>query len=388
MLIYKPILKLLLISRLYNCLNYIQRGATVDPRKIFNFGEDNLLNEIGKNSLRASGFKIFGGTCTYLNSLFHKAYPLYKQHLPEFKLLINHITNGELQQADSLITSYPDLLNYSGGNIMDAGKKRKLVNRTALQIALIQQNERMILMLEKHFNNMPGGKYEMIMQFKDQFPLGLPANKSYREELENLADLIIADKSIVHVDGQYQPGIETRNAIQAFKNKYAPKVTDEFKEGVCFDLQMLVDVMNVHAAKFNDPSWKQNAVYCTKVFGLVENWLPIDIVQMFCATDKIDKVIAGTSELIQSHTIHDGSNFFSDKLGEDHFVFAGWRGPGGGMSLWVGEERAKMIEDMCIAKTKCIAEFAHRLGQPANGYHIEPAEKPRRRLGCGGCVLV
>jgi hypothetical protein len=309
---------------------------------------------------------------------------LQPQHI--FNNFLQYVVFGNQKKAEATLNAYPQLLSLllqQKGLVIDYSGRT--IYGAALQIALGAEDvkyhddeECMAEMLMRYLKQLPNGAAIIQQQIAEQFPDGWEEQEKERAKRD-----LAALKKVVGAYVSYsQDGDNCDADIQAFQ-KYLDdenKSIGVIKTGKHFNVQLLVDVFNLHAEKYNQFGvwWVIGPIsisFWRTIIRSIERYFPACYAQVLC--QGVDVIVNAREKLSRRMTLRYWPKvaFFpldSDpefQLGQEYGGASMW-GPMGAphcFPLWVADNLQTISnkkQERCVnyvtAAKKSLCELPYR----------------------------
>ncbi len=256
----------------------------------------------------------------------HTFHSLFKQQLDQqaAKKLCQHVVYGEKKEAEEILARHPRLLLMKSLVTDEADRK---IDGTAFQIALgakdvspfPKQFNEMAEMIAGYFEKIHDGEKERQKQYVEQFPEGFEKRETARrvQDLKALKTVFVAIKNATTM-------AEARAAVTAFQAYLKQQTAGVIKTGYHFNEALFVQALKIYDDMydaFDGFDSDKNKLAAIEVVGGIQRYFTANLAQAAC--DGFGKAVEEKKTLSRSKVLtHDGTSFFSSKLGVDHFVYS------------------------------------------------------------------
>lgn len=253
---------------------------------LFDISHDTLTNELLAQLISVGSVITFARSSPHLYSLYSKTYQ-YRLLMDYLKKAFDHVCFGEFDDLDFLLQACPEILTIRC-TIQHRGRF-KLTDRFLWQIAEMNEegdNERVRTMFVKYFKRLPDGLNEMARQSAEVFSKGMikhgwDINEAIRL-FDNLYQAILNDDTLDEAD-LTKMNDATRTALQAFYSYVLPKPSEEFREGLIFDVRLFSEVVKRYDDKFYElKDWNRRVFYGVKIWDELVKVLPTGYLRPIC----------------------------------------------------------------------------------------------------------
>jgi hypothetical protein len=238
--------------------------------------------------------------------------------------LLTHALWGEKAEVLAMLEKDPGLLLQTGTVEGIYGGKHK--DRTVYQLIIGAEDYDMEKDVRKLFDRLPNGEAERAKQFKGQYPDDYDPDQYEKYNFKALVDIIATDPCRDY-DATEPSAHATQTKLEAFRDHFTPKPTDEFTTGKHFDMRIFLDAIVAYDEHFNDfKNDVQRSMYCRFVMGYLQRLFPANAAQAF--RQGLANVVDENRQRERSNENGDASLFYPrDRgkrvgLGFSHFVFS------------------------------------------------------------------
>ena len=204
---------------------------------------------------------------------------------------LHAVVNANQKKAEAILSDYPHLLSQllqQQGQVTDY--PGHTIYGSVLQIALGAEDvkyhddeECMAEMLMRYIRTLPNGETIIEKQIAEQFPEGWEEKEKARAERDSAA----LNKVVTALENAAADD-DCAAEISAFKQYLDDenKNSGVIKTGKHFNMQLLIDALNLYVQKFNQfgGSWDspKNKLFWCKIIGKIERYVPACYAQALC----------------------------------------------------------------------------------------------------------
>jgi hypothetical protein len=214
--------------------------------------------------------------------------------------LLQYVVYGDEEKAKALLDRYPHFL-FRIETVVDYSSRK--IRGTAYQIALGAEDIEMVKMMQPYFILACGdeekAQTEIARQYDAQFTL---ASKEQEEKnaaadqaaldqviqaihqaTEKECEILLTIKESKEKEGEVK---EIATALQQFRNHLDKKTEEVITTGKHFNMQLLVNALNINHDKnydfFGSRNTARDHLYGWQVIGYIQRYLPACYAQAFC----------------------------------------------------------------------------------------------------------